>query len=143
VIVDDIGDYPAIGVAEHLLACGVDVTVVTPFFSLGSPIDATYRPLSSLGRLAASGRFRVRPTTTLAGLDGPRAVLTYLPTSTDDTVPADTVVLVTRSRPANALVGELHAAGIPAAAIGDALAPRNLRTAIGDGYRWESLAGVK
>jgi hypothetical protein len=143
VVVDDIGDYTAIGVAEHLLACGSNVTVVTPFFSLAAPIDASFRPLSGLGRLAATGRFRVRPTTLLAGLDGRTAVLTYLPTSTDSSIPADTVVLVTRDRPDNALVGELQAAGIAAAAIGDALAPRNLRSAIGDGYRWESLVAAK
>jgi hypothetical protein len=50
---------------------------------------------------------------------------------------------VTRDRPDNALVAELQAAGIPAAAIGDALAPRNLRSAIGDGFRWESLVAAK
>jgi hypothetical protein len=112
---------------------------VTPFFSLASPLDATYRPLSSLGRLAATGRFAVRPTTLLAGVEPGSAVLTYLPTSQDSTVPADTVVLVTRERPNDALVAELRAAGMSATAIGDALAPRNLRAAISDGYRWESL----
>jgi NADPH-dependent 2,4-dienoyl-CoA reductase/sulfur reductase-like enzyme len=140
VVVDDIGDYAAIGVAEHLLGLGLEVIVVTPFFSLAGPLDATYRPLSALGRLAASGRFRVLPTSLLAEVRPHSAVVTYLPTSIDSEVPADTVVLVTRNRPDDRLVGQLREAGIPASAIGDALAPRNLRTAIGDGYRWEALA---
>lgn len=143
VVVDDIGDYPAIGVSEYLVELGLDVTLVTPFFSLASPIDATFRPLPALGRLAAAGRFHVRPTSLLAGVGPSEAVITYLPTSTDATVDADTVVLVTRPRPTNALLGELTVAGIPAVAIGDAATPRNFRAAIADGYRWESLAPAK
>jgi 2,4-dienoyl-CoA reductase-like NADH-dependent reductase (Old Yellow Enzyme family) len=143
VVVDDTGDYAAIGVSEYLVNLGVDVTVVTPFFSLASPLDATFRPLPALGRLARDGRFHVRPTSLLAGVDEAGAVVTYLPTSTDETVPADTVVLVTRMRPANALLAELEQAGVPAAAIGDAATPRNFLSAIADGYRWESLAPAK
>lgn len=143
VVVDDIGDYAAIGVSEYLLSLGVEVTVVTPFGSLASPLDATYRTLSAMGRLGATGRFRVLPLTLLAGVGLGEAVVTHLPTSADTTVPADTVVLVTRPRPANALVGELERAGLPAVAIGDAATPRNFRTAIADGYRWESLATTK
>ncbi|HLY34668.1 MAG TPA: FAD-dependent oxidoreductase, partial [Jatrophihabitantaceae bacterium] len=143
VVVDDIGDYAAIGISEYLVSLGVDVTVVTPFFSLASPLDATFRPLPALSRLARGGRFRVRPTSLLAGVDASGAVVTYLPTSTDETIPADTVVLVTRMRPDNALVAELEQAGLPAVAIGDAATPRNFRSAIADGYRWESIAPSK
>jgi NADPH-dependent 2,4-dienoyl-CoA reductase/sulfur reductase-like enzyme len=143
VVVDDIGDYAAIGISEYLLELGLDVTLVTPFNSLAGPIDATFRPLSALARLGRTERFRVLPTSMLAGVTDGAAVVTFLPSSTDSTVPADTVVLVTRMRPANALLGELEQAGIPAVAIGDAATPRNFRTAIADGYRWESLAPTK
>jgi hypothetical protein len=96
-----------------------------------------------LSRLARDGRFCVRPTSLLAGVGASGAVVTYLPTSTDETLPADTVVLVTRMRPANALLTELEQAGVPAVAIGDAATPRSFRSAIADGYRWESLAPAK
>jgi 2,4-dienoyl-CoA reductase-like NADH-dependent reductase (Old Yellow Enzyme family)/NADPH-dependent 2,4-dienoyl-CoA reductase/sulfur reductase-like enzyme len=142
VVVDDIGDYEGIGVAEYLVDLGLDVTVVTPFPSLASPLDATYRPLTAVGRLTASGRFRVCPTAMLTAVGPSLATIVHLPSSREHTVPADTVVLVTRNRPVNALVAELTVSGIPACAVGDALAPRNFRTAIADGYRWESLAGV-
>jgi 2,4-dienoyl-CoA reductase-like NADH-dependent reductase (Old Yellow Enzyme family) len=143
VVVDDIGDYAAIGVSEYLLALGLEVAVVTPFFSLASPLDATFRPLPALGRLTRGGRFRVLPTSLLAGVGESHAVVTYLPTSTDSTVAADTVVLVTRMRPANGLVAQLGQAGVPTVAIGDAATPRNFCAAIADGYRWESLAAAK
>jgi NADPH-dependent 2,4-dienoyl-CoA reductase/sulfur reductase-like enzyme len=143
VVVDDTGDYAAIGISEYLVELGVDVTVVTPFFSLASPLDPTFRPLPALSRLARDGRFRVRPTSLLAGVGPSDAVVTYLPTSTDETIAADTVVLVTRMRPANGLLAELEQAGVPAVAIGDAATPRSFRSAIADGYRWESLAPVK
>lgn len=143
IVVDDTGDYAAIGISEYLVNLGADVTVVTPFFSLASPLDATFRPLTALGRLARGGRFRVRPTSLLAGVGESGAVITYLPTASDETVPADTVVLVTRMRPANALLDELNQAGVPAVAIGDAATPRNFRSAIADGFRWETLAPAK
>jgi 2,4-dienoyl-CoA reductase-like NADH-dependent reductase (Old Yellow Enzyme family) len=142
VVVDDIGDYEAIGVTEYLLDLGLEVVVVTPFYGLASPIDATYRPVSASGRLVASGRFRVYPTAMLTAAGPGTAQVVHLLSGREYTVQADTIVLVTRNRPVNTLVGALTAAGLPAVAVGDALAPRNFRAAIADGYRWESLAGV-
>lgn len=142
VVVDDVGDYEAIGVAEYLLDLGLEVAVVTPFYGLASPIDATYRPVSASGRLVASGRFTVYPTAMLTAVGPGTAQVVHLLSAREYTVPASTVVLVTRNRPVNALVGELEEVGLPACAVGDALAPRNFRAAIADGYRWETLAGV-
>jgi hypothetical protein len=139
VVVDDIGDYEAIGVAEYLLELGLEVAVVTPFYGLASPIDATYRTVSAGGRLVATGRFTIYPTAMLTAVGPGTAEIIHLMSHREYTLPADTVVLITRNRPVNALVGELAAAGIPACAVGDALAPRNFRAAIADGYRWEQL----
>jgi 2,4-dienoyl-CoA reductase-like NADH-dependent reductase (Old Yellow Enzyme family) len=141
VVVDDIGDYEAIGVTEYLLDLGLEVAVVTPFSSLASPIDATYRPLPAAGRLTATGRYRLFPSAMLTAAGAGTAEVTHLLSGRSYTVPADTIVLVTRNRPVNGLVAELAAAGIGACAVGDALAPRNFRAAIADGYRWEALAG--
>jgi len=139
VVVDDIGDYEAIGVAEYLLELGLEVAVVTPFYGLASPIDATYRPVSAGGRLVASGRFSVYPTAMVTAVGPDTAQIIHLNSHREYTVPAQTVVLITRNRPVNALVGELAAAGVTAGAVGDALAPRNFRAAVADGYRWEQL----
>jgi 2,4-dienoyl-CoA reductase-like NADH-dependent reductase (Old Yellow Enzyme family) len=139
VVVDDIGDYEAIGVTEYLLELGLEVTVVTPFYGLASPIDATYRTVSAAGRLVATGRFTIYPTAMLTAVGSGTAEIIHLMSHREYTLPADTIVLITRNRPVNALVGELAAAGIPACAVGDALAPRNFRAAIADGYRWERL----
>jgi hypothetical protein len=49
-------------------------------------------------------------------------------------VKADVVVLVTPNEPLRGLYDELHAAGLPAKLIGDALAPRDLLMAISDGH---------
>jgi 2,4-dienoyl-CoA reductase-like NADH-dependent reductase (Old Yellow Enzyme family) len=139
VVVDDVGDYEAIGVAEYLLELGLEVAVVTPFYGLASPIDATYRPVSAGGRLVASGRFSVYPTAMVTAVGPDTAQIIHLNSHREYTVPAQTVVLITRNRPVNALVGELAAAGVTAGAVGDALAPRNFRAAVADGYRWEQL----
>jgi hypothetical protein len=141
VVVDDIGDYEAIGVTEHLLDLGLEVAVVTPFSSLASPLDATYRPLPAAGRLTATGHYRLFPSAMLTATGTGTAEVTHLLSGRSYTVSADTIVFVTRNRPVNGLVAELAAVGIGACAVGDALAPRNFRAAIADGYRWEALAG--
>ncbi|MGJ3558247.1 hypothetical protein ACR6C2_01915 [Streptomyces sp. INA 01156] len=61
VVVDEIGEYEALGVAELLVEAGAHVTFVTPFAAVGLPAEATGRPSTALGRLRAHGRFTALP----------------------------------------------------------------------------------
>jgi hypothetical protein len=59
----------------------------------------------------------------------------YLPDRTFD-VPADTIIMATARQSVNALAGAARLAGVPATAIGDALAPRGTYEAVFEGHRY-------
>lgn len=73
----------------------------------------------------------------VAALSGSSATLynVYLPDRTFD-VPADTIIMATARQSVNALAGAARLAGLPATAIGDALAPRGTYEAVFEGHRY-------
>lgn len=144
VVVDEIGEYEALGVAELLVEAGAHVTFVTPFASVGLPMEATGRPATALGRLRASGRFTALPLSMVVAVAPASADVEDLLGHTVSTHGADLVVMVARAAPSRPFrAGEL---GVPVEYVGDAVLPRSYRTAVREGYlaatRIEELCGT-
>lgn len=137
VVVDELGDYEALGVTELLVEGGTHVTFVTPFASVGLLIDATGRPASALGRLRASGRFTALPLSMLIAVTESAADIEDVLGHTVSTHRADLVVMVTRAEPARP--AWLETIGVPVEYVGDAVLPRSYKTAVREGY----IAGTR
>ncbi|GAA1518489.1 FAD-dependent oxidoreductase [Nocardioides humi] len=133
VVVDELGDYPAIGVAELLVANGTTVHFVTSLPSIGYPIEATGRPSLALARLRPSGRFTAHPLAMLAEVGEHDATIEDLMGHTRQRLVADLVVMVTR--PAPARPDWLTGLGVPVEVVGDAVLPRTYRTAVHEGHQ--------
>ncbi|MGW1545855.1 oxidoreductase [Streptomyces sp. NPDC002346] len=143
VVVDEIGEYEALGVAELLVEAGVHVTFVTPFASVGLPAEATGRPSTALGRLRAHGRFSALPLSMVVATTATSVDVEDLLGHTVSTHEAGLVVMVTRATPLRP--SWAAGLGVPVEYVGDAVLPRTYRTAVREGYvaatRIEELCG--
>jgi len=135
VVLDETGYTPGSKTSDFLADAGHPVEIVTRQYSLGESIGTTLRaPLYE--RLVRKG---VVITTLHAPVrvdpDGVR--LRHVLTGTERTVPADTVVFASGGRADDALYEAYVAENGEERAylVGDAFAPRHLRTAIADGAR--------
>lgn len=134
VVVDEIGHYEAIACAELLLEKGLAVTFVTRHKMFAPGIDITLRTQSALERLHARGDFTLRVGSRVTAARPGEAVVRPQYGAKPETFPADTIVWVgIRSGQAD-LFEELQARGLDAIRIGDAVAARNLQTAIREGH---------
>ncbi|WP_326750898.1 FAD-dependent oxidoreductase [Streptomyces hirsutus] len=144
VVVDEIGEYEALGVAELLVEAGAHVTFVTPFASVGLPVDATGRASTALGRLRAHGRFTALPLSMVVAITTASVDIEDLLGHTVSTHDAGLVVMVTRATPSRPSWAE--DLGVPVEYAGDAVLPRSYRTAVREGYlaatRIEELCGT-
>ncbi|GGJ41019.1 oxidoreductase [Streptomyces brasiliensis] len=145
VVVDEIGEYEALGVSEMLVERGAQVTFVTPFASVGLRADATGRPSTALGRLRAHGRFTALPLSMVVAINGTAVDVEDLLGHTVSTHEAGLVVMVTRTAPSRpSWTARL---GVPVEYVGDAVLPRSYRTAVLEGYvaatRIEELCGTE
>jgi 2,4-dienoyl-CoA reductase-like NADH-dependent reductase (Old Yellow Enzyme family) len=134
VIVDEIGHYEAIACAEYLLDKGLVVTFVTRHKMFAPGIDITLRTQSALERLYARGDFTLRVGSQLAAARPGEADVKPQFGARIETFPADTIVWVGIRSGQAALFEELQERGIEAVRIGDAVAARNLQTAIREGH---------
>ena len=138
VVIDEVGHYEAIAVAEYLQSKGAAVTFVTrhPAFAPTSDQAAMAEP--ALIRMSRQGDFAYKVRTRAISISDAGIVLgpTYLERGTNraETVPADTVIFVSRNQPNNALARELEGSGLDVRVIGDALTPRYVPGAIRDGH---------
>lgn len=140
-VVDDVGHYEGMGVAEELLIRGLDVTFVTRHLGIGHQLDNAFMTSPTLGRFAHH-RFTLHSRSHVVSIAKHSAIIApiYLTAEGDrawQIVPADTVVFITHNRPNRALFDEL-AGKMDVRLIGDALSPRLMETAIREGY----LAGT-
>ncbi|QGZ93762.1 oxidoreductase [Terricaulis silvestris] len=138
VVLDDVGHYEAIAVAEHLITQGLKVTFVTRHSSFAPHIEAMVRSDPALGRLR-QGDFTLHVRARLVSIGADACEVGYIDGEQVWREPADTVVLVTYNEPQTdlyrALGGGLRQK--PAYAlhlIGDAQAPRDLLIAIREGH---------
>lgn len=137
VVLDDVGHYPAIGVAELLLEAGVAVAFVTRHHSLGEMVEGALMREPALRRLTghASG-FRLMPRAHLAEVTETDALIRSLDADVEERVAADMVVLMSGNVPNTAFADALAGSGYDGEVrvVGDALAPRWLEMAIHSGH---------
>lgn len=133
-VVDDVGQYEAVSVAEYLLQHGVHVTMATRLPMAGPLVDAAMRMTPALERLySAPAEFAVLTRVTPASVQPRKATLRSLAGAAPMTVPADLVVLVTYKESRSGLAKELAGRVPDVRLVGDALAARDLQVAIREG----------
>lgn len=134
VVVDEIGHYEAIACAEYLLERGVAVTFVTRHKMFAPGIDITLRTQPALERLYAYGSFTLRVGSQVMAVRLGEADVRPQFGGRCETFPADTIVWAGIRAGQADLAEDLHDRGIRAIRIGDAVAARNLQTAIREGH---------
>ncbi|MFT3972119.1 MAG: FAD-dependent oxidoreductase [Amaricoccus sp.] len=144
VVFDDVGHYEAIGCCEHLLEQGLDVTYVTRHTTFAPEIDKTGRAQAALRRFYrmdgshdhgnAPVSFRICGSSLITTIRKGEVEFRPLDGIHPETVPADTVVLVTFREAFRELWDDCEAAGVEVYAIGDALSARDLVVAIREGH---------
>lgn len=133
VVLDDVGHYEAIGVAEYLLERGASVTFVTRFDGFGHLVEDALQAEPARQRLA--GRpFTLLARSHLVALGSDKATVRGLAGGEESLVPAELTVLVTGSTSQRSLGDACAAAGVPFHLVGDAVAPRFLQTAIHEAH---------
>nr|WP_047165808.1 FAD-dependent oxidoreductase [Sphingomonas sp. Y57] len=137
-VIDDLGHYEAIAAAEYLLDRGLAVTFLTTKISFAPLSEYALMTEPALRRMLPKGlklrtRMRVLEIRHNSAIVAPASLGSD--TALNEEVPADTVVFVSLNRPQGGeLVNDLAGHGIRATAIGDALSPRFLQTAIREGH---------
>lgn len=134
VVFDDVGHYEAVGVCEHLLERGLDVTYVTRHPIFAPEIEKTGRAQAALRRFYRLRNFRILPDSLILAVKDNSVEVRPVEGIKSETVPADTTVLVTyRETFRNEWID--FAENRPSVfSVGDAMSPRNLQTAIREGH---------
>jgi 2,4-dienoyl-CoA reductase-like NADH-dependent reductase (Old Yellow Enzyme family) len=133
-VVDDVGQYEAVSVAEYLLEQGVHVTAATRLPMFGPLVDAAMRMTPALERLhSGPAEFTALTRVTLRCVRPGKATVRSLAGAADQTIAADLVVLVTYKKSRSQLAAELAGRVPDVRLVGDALAARDLQVAIREG----------
>lgn len=134
VVLDDTGHYEAIAACEFLIAKGVAVTYVTRLVSITPYVDTTMRTVPALERLY-EGDFTPLTRHRIVSIASGWATVQPYQSEKPQTVPADTVVWISPNEPTRGLYDALRQRHRNISLVGDALAPRDLQTAIAEGHR--------
>jgi NADPH-dependent 2,4-dienoyl-CoA reductase/sulfur reductase-like enzyme len=132
VVYDDLGQYEALAVTEHLLTVGADVTMVTRLSAVAGALDAGNRVEPALDRFAVlPGRFEALTRARLVEVRPDLCVVAVRGEQGPRVLPAETTVMIRPRRPRGL---DWSAITVPVVTVGDALAPRDLQTAIREGH---------
>ena len=134
VVVDEVGHYEAIACAEYLLNKGIAVTFITRHKLFAPAIDITLRTQAALERLYGLGDFTLRVGSQIAAARAREVDVKPQFGARIEAFPADTIVWVPIRSGQPALAEALRSRGIPVTLVGDAVAARNLQTAIREGH---------
>ncbi len=137
-VLDDVGHYEAIGVAERLIEAGVKVSFVTRLSSMTPPMDVAMRLEPALHRLR-KGDFALHVRSRLIDIRRGECEIGSVDGEQTTTVPADTVVLVTFNEAQSDLYRALGGGrrahrDFALHIVGDAHSPRDLLAAIREGH---------
>jgi hypothetical protein len=135
-VLDTVGHFEAVTVAEFLVGEGLAVTFLTSLPNYGGFwVASTHREERSLEFLY-EGDFMPLTRHHLVEIGSSSCIVRPLQSSRTSEVAADLVVLVTQNAPNRDVYDELVVAGHPdVRLIGDAAAPRDLGVAMGEGHR--------
>jgi hypothetical protein len=142
VVVDDLGTYAAVGAAEQLAREETQVHLVTRFAEVAAKLapnlerEPVQRRLAELGIVTVPHSLLESATVDSVTV---RSLLLDRPKRT--VLAAEALVLVLHPLPRLELVDALQSWNGEVHVIGDALAPRDLRSAIADGNRIGSAIG--
>lgn len=134
VIVDEDLGYKAFGTAEFLADAGKQITVLSSAQVVGPALLSTGDFQLGYPRLLGKG-VRFRPFATLTSIGSGDAVMRDLWSAREETIDADTVVLITGNVANDSLFHELRGKVAELHCVGDALAPRRVDAAVLDGDR--------
>ncbi len=135
VVLDDVGHYEGIAVAESMIEQGLSVSYVTRLPAFAPLMDNCFRAEPAYARLHKTGRFKVFTRSTLASVDAHTAdVFDPAQDHAPVTVAADTLILVGYNDPNVGIRDALAADGIALHLVGDALSPRFIEAAIASGF---------
>lgn len=137
VVIDDLGHYEAVGVAEQLIASGLAVEYVTRHSAFAPMMDPAHMVEPALARLSR-GTFSVRARTRALSIDEEGVTIAptfaYMsPSNAVTKLPADVVVFVSANRPNRELYDDLMSRKLDVMIVGDANQPRFLESAIREG----------
>jgi NADPH-dependent 2,4-dienoyl-CoA reductase/sulfur reductase-like enzyme len=141
VVIDETGHFEAIAVAEYLQSQGLAVTYVTRHHGFAPSVEQMAMAEPALIRLSR-GDFRLMTRSRVIAVDKQSVTVgpIYLPRGSNrvETVPADTVVMVSFNTANREIADALAGSGIELHLAGDAVSARHLPGAIRDGH----LAGM-
>jgi hypothetical protein len=133
VVVDDVGHYEAIGVAEYLMESGASVSFITTQAMFGTKVESALMTEPALERLNR-GKFQVFTRYRMTDIGDEEATIQPTYEGAPVAVPAETVVFVSPNRPNRELFDELKGRIAEVHVVGDANSPRFLQTAIREGH---------
>jgi len=135
-VVDDLGHYEALGVADYLLDKGLKVTVITSGAAVGPELESAFLIEPTLERLGLRGdRFTALSRHRLLEVAPGRATIAPVYSASQQVIDADLVVHVGPASANRDVFEELSQAGAPTVCVvGDALSPRGLQSAVREGH---------
>jgi hypothetical protein len=134
VVLDDLGTYPPISVAEHLLAAGAEVMLASSLAGFGMGLAAAVVQRPTAERLGAYEGFTFLAFQTVSQIAPTHVTLRELGNNRERKIPANLVVLCTAGEPRRALYDTLVNAGKEVHLVGDAVASTDLGTAVRSGH---------
>ena len=132
IVVDDVGHYEGIAVAEALIEKGTAVTFVTRHKAFAHLLESALQTEPALQRLSA-GNFSLHLRSHVDAFDGSEAVLHDLYGVEEHRVPAEWAVVVSHNRSAIEPFTNLRSSDPTVMIVGDANSPRFLLRAIAEG----------
>jgi len=133
VVFDDLGNYQAVGAAEHLLQSGVAVTYATSFEGFAPDLFRSFQRDAAAARLGRFENYRLLTRTSIEKVAPEAVTLRSLDGGAVVEQAADLVVLATGYDPAVELHDALAERGVDIRPAGDAVAPLLLPHAIASG----------
>lgn len=132
IVIDDVGHYEGIAVAEALIEKGAAVTFVTRHKAFAHLLESALQPEPALQRLN-QGNFQLHLRSHVDTFDGSEAVLHDLNGGGEHRVPAEWAVMVSHNRSAVEPFEGLRKSSPGTMVVGDANSPRFLLRAIAEG----------
>lgn len=134
IVIDDVGHYEAIGVAEYLIDRGAHVTFVSRNAAFGHRVINSTMADAALGRMMPSGRLEKMMQSRVVAFEGGQARIQSIHGGPEHFRPSEVVVFVSTNRPSQDLYFALQGQVKKVSLVGDAHAPRFLQTAIREGH---------
>ncbi len=135
VVLDDIGNYHAVGAAEALLDAGCEVVFVTSFPTLAPDLFRSFQRDAVARRLGQRDAFELRTRSAVVAVSPEIVTVRQIDTARESEIGAQLLVLVTGFEPRAGLADELRAGGVEVHVAGDAIAPLLMPHAFATGRR--------